>query len=908
MRRALLILHLLALPAFAELELLASQLVSQLPDGLGPVVLADLDADGDRDLLVAGRRNDFLGWIEATGIGPAGALRPIDSGEIPVAGLRPMVANLDGGAYPDLHFPGWKVPAGFRSFGPPVPHPASAGHEFIAAHGDLIVARSLANGDWVRITATGVLPLSPDGAVLRSAASPSREQVHFGDLNDDGSLDLLAVMDGVTRNGSPVPPGLYWLPLSSSSAVPPRSITAAVPRLVAPVYDTNAPLRVRAVLTGFDRIIEDDSPPIDPPVPVTAIHLYWPGFSELSVWNSRLAIHVGPGATSLAALATTTVEDIRFEVAAPDPDYGAGSLRRYQARNSITTELGIHLLGEQGSCGIHLLGSSGARLLTFSSTEEVAGAETIRRVDAGDLLDTVPGDGLDSLPVAGRIVAGPFGTYDHATWEDFGGPPRLVAASDGCEAMLLFDGAALQAPRALSALTYPLLVPRFPGPNGPPLVGDLDGDGDTDLARTFFLSGSHTQALWENLGEDVFAVLIDLQRYPAFAADQGFAPFRVDLDPASGRSRVLSSKPGIVTSTSFSRSNNEPFPWPEIYPGLGARVVRSDRDIDGDGDADLVFFPSVFGNALAWGAWNPETRLLDSLESVSTHPAGVTVPSLKSGDLDGDGTPDLFHPSLDASGQQVTWVAGRLAAGTLTSFAHPALALPEAATRVIPLDLDNDGDMDLIRFIPDTAVPAQADGIRPHELRWSEYIGGLWVHHAEVLGRLRTSTVIPEPVLRKEAVSGGDRILVANRIGEILEIQTRSSPPSGPLATLLAADGITGASSGSEDDPDGDGIPNFAEILAGTSPVVADSGFSIPLQKLDAGSNSGWIASLPVSLAEFGIEGRLETSDTLAAWTRHDAAPSPLGMQGGRHRYLFPDPALDPSPARRFARIVFTRE
>lgn len=908
MRRILptLISLLCAVPALAELELLSSQLVSQLPDGLGEMVEADLDGDGDRDLLVTGKRNHFLGWIEATGSGPAGALRPIHTGAIAVAGQRPMVANLDGGSYPDLHFPGWKIPGGFRSFGAPVPHSASAGHEFIAARGDLIVARSTTTGDWVRITPAGVLPLSPDGAVLRSATSPSKEQAHFGDLNRDGSLDLLTVMDGVTRNGIALPPGLYWLPLTSSSPVWPSGITTGVPRLVTPVYDAYTPLRVNAVLTGSDVGFFDDNPPIDPPVFYTAIRFHWR--NGFNFWDSHLVAYVAPGASSLAAPPTGSVEDVTLEVAANDPSSGIDSLRRYHIENSTVTELGIHLLSEQGSCGIHLLGNSGSRLLTFSSTDEVAGAETIRRLDAGDLIDTIPGDSLDSLPVAGRIVAGPFGTYDHAAWQDLGGPPELVAASDECEAILLFDGASPQAPRALSALTYPLRDARIPGSNGPPLVGDLDGDGDTDLARTFLLLGYPTQALWENLGEGLFAASIDPQRYPAFAAEQGFAPFRADRDTASGRTRVLSSKPGIVTSTSFSRSDDEPYPWPEIFPGLGAQVVSSDRDIDGDGDLDLVFFPSVFGNALAWGAWNPETKLLDSLENVSIHPAGVTVPSLKSGDLDGDGTPDLFHPSLDASGQQVTWVAGRLAAGTLTSFSHPSVALPEAATRVTPLDLDNDGDVDLIRFIPDTASPVQADGIRPHELRWSEYIGGLWVHHPDVLGRLRTSATVPEPVVRKEPVVGGDRTLVVNRIGEILEIRTRFQASGGPLAVMLAADGIAGASAGSGDDPDGDGIPNFAEILAGSSPVAADSGFSIPLQRLTAGSNSGWIASLPVSLTEFGIEGRLETTRTLATWIRHDAAPVSLGLQGDRHRYLFPDPALGAAPARRFARIVFTQE
>lgn len=913
MRRILptLISLLCAVPALAELELISSQLVSQLPDGLGEMIEADLDGDGDGDLLVTGRRNHFLGWIEATGSGPAGALRPIDTGAIPVAGQRPMVANLDGGTYPDLHFPGWKIPAGFRSFGPPVPHPASAGHEFMAARGDLIVARSTATGDWVRITPAGVLPLMPDGTILRSPASPSTGQVHFGDLNNDGGLDLLAVMDGVTRNGTAVSPGLYWLPLTSASVAWLSPIRFEVPRLVTPVHDLHNPLRIRSVLTGTDLSVIDDSTPDAPPELVTAIRSCSPRTHNINEWYFRNIVNTGPGASALAAFATTTVEEITFEVVAHDPGYGVNSLRRYHIGNSTVTPLGVHLLGEPGVCKIHLLQNPGSRLLTFSSTDEVAGAETIRRVDAGDL----PVDGLDSTPLLGRLMAGPYGLLEHASWHDLAqdGTPELVAATGSCEAMLLFDSGSPQSPQSPRPLAPTAGAPGFPPvrrKHGPPISGDLDGDGDMDLARTTELvPGYPVQLLWENLGENLFGLNFDPWHLVfSYAWIDGYVPFRVDRDIATNRARILLSKPGEVTAEWFTPREGDAFPLPVAYPGLGAKIVSSDHDIDGDGDLDLVFFPSVFGNAVAWGAWNPATGYLDSLHQVSTHPAGVTVPSLKSGDLDGDGTPDLFHPSLDASGLQVTWVASRLAAGTLTSFSHPSLVLPEAATRVIPLDLDSDGDMDLIRFIPENALPAQADGIRPHELRWSEYIGGLWVHHSDVLGRLRTSAAIPEPVVRKEPVAGGDRTLMVNRIGEILEIRTRFQASSGPLALMLAADGIDGASAGSGDDPDGDGIPNFAEILAGSSPVAADSGFSLPLQRLAAGPNSGWIASLPVSLAEFGIEGRLETTDTLATWTRHDTAPLSLGMQGHRHRYLFPDAALGAAPARRFARIVFTQE
>lgn len=100
-------------------------------------------------------------------------------------------------------------------------------------------------------------------------------------------------------------------------------------------------------------------------------------------------------------------------------------------------------------------------------------------------------------------------------------------------------------------------------------------------------------------------------------------------------------------------------------------------------------------------------------------------------------------------------------------------------------------------------------------------------------------------------------------------------------------------------DLDGDGLPNFAEILAGTSPLAADGSFSVPIRP----GKDGWTFLLPVCLDTCGFSARPETSGNLSSWQRHDLPPVDLGATSEGHLYRFTDDVS--ASSRRFARIAF---
>lgn len=907
------LLPLLILPASAGLEVTSSELVSRRPDGLGPVMQADLDGDGDDDLLLSGKNNHFLGWIEGTSQGHGSNLRPINTGEIAVADRSPAVVALDGSPLPDLHFPGWRLPNLFRRYGPPEPYPATAGHEFLAHSDSKLVTRDPATGEWHLHSPTASAPLQVTNSfgtgTLKSASSPKPGNLIFGDFDRDGIRDLIAVLEDAQTGDRPVLRGIQGFRGTATGFQGPYFMSSLVPEHLAPMWSPTVAGRLSALLYATDQ-----KPPDKPAAPAGTRWLgaFWSdslGFTEPNEW----VFHTVPDRIlQLSASPANSVFQSRFQMRVVTGwSQTTGEFRSYRITgdgpNAITFTPVIP--GEPGLGEILPLKNSTSLLMAHRSLPDADGntiqaAETLRLFVPGEQ----PADHY-GLPYRGKLVAGPFGRLDSAEWiePDGNGVVKLLASTKVSEAVMLFDTRMPQNPLTLAPAYADQIAGAPTDPASKPLAADFDRDGDLDILRNTAGDGYSSTLFWENGGEGAFSFASN--RYPAWSPWWSREPYEAvrveDRDTPAGRFlSVLSSRPGQVYQTILK----SPLPWdspywsqPVVFPGATAKVVLADRDLDGDGDKDFLFYPSVFGNVLALGKWNPE-GYLDSLESVSAGPAETSISKLHPGDLDGDGTTDLFAPALDATGLQVNWLAVRHSTDTLIPFDHPALTLPAPAARVFPADLDGDGDIDLVRA-SSSSIPPEPDGVHSHELRWSEYIGGIWIHHDTLLGTLRLQDL--EPAWRQDAIPGGQRLLIVNRIGEMLAIETRvTTSTSVAMNGLLAVKGIRGASSDSLADPDGDGIPNYAEILAGTSPLIADPGFSIPLRPLRAGESSGWVATLPISLEEYGIGARIETSTDMSHWTRHDPPPLPLGPSDAGHRYLFRDLEVNTS-TRRFVRIVF---
>jgi hypothetical protein len=187
------------------------------------------------------------------------------------------------------------------------------------------------------------------------------------------------------------------------------------------------------------------------------------------------------------------------------------------------------------------------------------------------------------------------------------------------------------------------------GSPGELIAADLDGDGDSDVATTY--SNGPGVAWVENVD-----------------GIGGFAPLR------------------IVTTQGWS--------------SLGDSKVSGaeGRDLDGDGDVDLVWsvYESGFFSSSGLIRWSRNDGLGGFGPPLSVHASASPTSDVAVADLDGDGDPDAAGVST-VSGQ-VFWHANTDGLGTFGVQSTVATMAgggqgPEA---VEPADLDGDGDLDLL--------------------------------------------------------------------------------------------------------------------------------------------------------------------------------------------------------------------
>jgi len=231
----------------------------------------------------------------------------------------------------------------------------------------------------------------------------------------------------------------------------------------------------------------------------------------------------------------------------------------------------------------------------------------------------------------------------------------------------------------------PLVLP----PNRPDsiAVGDIDGDGASDLVT----ADAHTLRVYFQSSPRVFVLaplVLDVPARPGFVGVQ-------DLD-RDGDVDLASANHGRSIALFFQVSPGTFDAVPQVLGfsdfDLGARHLAA-GDLDGDGDLDLVSAPGAGENLAVYfqaspGMFDPLPLLLD--DSSTNFPAAVAL-----GDLDGNGRPDLV--SANGTGDNLSIFLQNAP----RTFDRPPLLLGGPSTTdtpgdVVVSDLDGDGDLDLV--------------------------------------------------------------------------------------------------------------------------------------------------------------------------------------------------------------------
>lgn len=273
-------------------------------------------------------------------------------------------------------------------------------------------------------------------------------------------------------------------------------------------------------------------------------------------------------------------------------------------------------------------------------------------------------------------------------------------------------------------------------------AADLDGDGDLDLTNVDIVGKRPSAAsmLWfENDGQG------NLQRHVIHDQEDGWLE-RHCVGDINGDQRpdiaVVSNRDGLLLWFAH--------PGPNVA-GKWKRHVISTKcphaydvvlaDLDGDGDLDAASAGYV-SNTLAWyenpgpAGWDqewPRRVIADNFRENRT---------VRLGDFNGDGKIDLLAAAVGASfdnakadappaehGASIAWFEnGGTTADSITWKRHTIDDQSRGAIHGQPVDLDNDGDLDVV----------MAFGMRPehvpedrHEIAWYENLGDStkWKRH-----------------------------------------------------------------------------------------------------------------------------------------------------------------------------------
>ncbi|MBN2473963.1 MAG: VCBS repeat-containing protein, partial [Pirellulales bacterium] len=217
-------------------------------------------------------------------------------------------------------------------------------------------------------------------------------------------------------------------------------------------------------------------------------------------------------------------------------------------------------------------------------------------------------------------------------------------------------------------------------------AADLDGDGDDDVLSAS--AGSDTIAWYENLdSRGTFAERTVITDQAAGAR----SVFAADFD-SDGDLDVLAASSEDDTIAWHENVDGHGGSWadhPITRKAYGAVSVFA-GDFDGDGDSD-VLAASAEDNTVAWyenlaGGGTSWVRHVITLNAQS-------VQSVFAADLDGDGDQDVL--SASAGDGKIAWYENVDSHGSFG--ARPPISVEaEWATAVYAADLDGDGDQDVV--------------------------------------------------------------------------------------------------------------------------------------------------------------------------------------------------------------------
>lgn len=304
------------------------------------------------------------------------------------------------------------------------------------------------------------------------------------------------------------------------------------------------------------------------------------------------------------------------------------------------------------------------------------GNPSVTYADTGRPTGTANANNAASLNISMPLVAQfrtPVVPFGNAIIGDLDGDGRSDLrwrfTSTGAFATWLMNGATVTSTRTVT--------PVAPSAYSIVGMGDFDGDGRTDILWT---SASRDLWLWRSLATDFSSSFVD--SYPV-----GWDPVGVGDANGDGRADILWRNSGTgafaywqMNGSSVTRIVNIAAAAPSSY-----RLVAA-RDINGDGRVDPLWANDTIRDIWVWQSGNNDSYTPRQLES---YPAGWQA--VDAGDMDADGDADILWRG--PNGEFVWWVMNN---GAVQRYGTTNLVAPPAYSIASIGDYNGDGYLDIV--------------------------------------------------------------------------------------------------------------------------------------------------------------------------------------------------------------------
>ncbi len=629
-------------PSFTE------RVVSTNANGAKSVFAADVDGDGDIDIMSASRDDDTIAWYENNGAPNPSFTKHVITTNADGA-YSVFAGDVDGDGDIDLMSAStlddkiaWYENEGNQNFTEHVVSTNAGDTEYVHAadvdgDGDLdILSASFSSDKIAWYENDGNADPTFTERIVSTSVDGARS-LYPGDIDGDGDIDIATASFNRSK--------ISWFENDGNQAFTERVVSTSANganSVFAADVDSDGNLDLISASTNDNKIAWYEEASSSAPLAISqlqqingtvgsSLSIYGTGFDAASS-NNTVSFTPATGGTTTTATVTSNGIN-RLTVTVPALTGGNYSIS-VQRISDDATATSLELFG---------VISGGGDFGAVGSSERVVSTNTDGAVSV--FTSDVDGDGdLD-------VISASF-TDNKVSWHENDGTQTFterIVSTNANEAQSIF-------------------------------AADVDGDGDLDLMSASSLDDKI--AWYENDGSQNFT-----ERVVSTSADRAFSVFAADID-GDGDLDLMSASVGDDKIAWYENDGSQNFTEHEVSTSADGAITVFAVDVDGDGDIDLLS-ASYFDNKIAWyendGAADPS--FTERVVSTNANRAR----SVYAGDVDGDGDFDILSASeLD---DKIAWHEND---GNQTFTERVVSTNADFATSVYAGDMDGDGDLDLM--------------------------------------------------------------------------------------------------------------------------------------------------------------------------------------------------------------------